>query len=238
MSKCFQSAPTVCHSAITRRRHRRLALSVSATAWDPEGLFKSAPTPGLIDRKLMQSRVGEDQDTKAAMEQVFQAQKLEVTKRRESRTPPTDPHDLVEYFLDTEATDMDYEVARCRPSLDKDFFATVDRLVGVERFSPAPDEDRLAELETLRDFLKEAVEAVDNAATAVAAAPERMRKLLVAKDKKAMLLEMAGAGEIDQPLIDLLQQNIDGAKNGGQKEAAEFMTKVQQAAMRYLIKAA
>lgn len=51
-----------------------------------------------------------------------------------------------------------------------------------------------------------AVAAVDAAATSVAAAPARLKKLLEAKDKKACLLEMAGAGEIDQALIDLLDQ--------------------------------
>lgn len=223
------------------RGHWRRAWAVrpqATTSWDPEGLFKgSAPTSGLIERKLMEQRISGDQESKAAMEQVFQAQQLEVSKRRESRTPPTDAHDLVEYFLDTEAMDMEYEVARCRPQLDKDFFAVLDKLVGLERLSPAPDEERLAELETLRDFLKEATEAVDKATAQVSAAPERMKKLLTAKDKKGTLLEMAGAGEIDQALIDLLQQNIDGARAAGQDDAAEFMTKVQQAAVRYLIKA-
>ena len=210
----------------------------ASTSWDPEGLFQgSAPTPGLIDRKLMEQRVSSDQDSKVAMEQVFEAQRLEVAKRRDSRTPPEDAHDLVEYFLETEAMDMEYEVARCRPKLDKDFFAVLDKLVGIERLSTAPDEDRLIELETLRDFLTEATEAVDQATEQVSAAPERMKKLLMSKDKKATLLEMAGAGEIDQALIDLLQQNIEGAREAGQEDAAEFMTKVQQAAKRYLIKA-
>lgn len=130
---------------------------------------------------------------------------------------------------------------------------------GLERFANVPDEERLAELETLRDYLKaragpgqglvesspvlqlvapqraavlaactpasagsrerrgaarrchagkqqngaaaaccpvaleqEAVEAVDKAAQTLAAPGERLKKLLEAKDKKAMLLEMAG----------------------------------------------
>lgn len=64
---------------------------------------------------------------------------------------------------------------------------------GLERFSNLPDEERLAELETLRDYLTEAVEAVDRAAASLAAPQERLKKLLEARDKKAMLLEMAGA---------------------------------------------
>jgi hypothetical protein len=45
---------------------------------------------------------------------------------------------------------LQFEVARCRPQLTADFFKQLDTLVGQERFSPKPDEERLAELETLR----------------------------------------------------------------------------------------
>lgn len=179
-----------------------------------------------------------DQDYKTQVASFVAAQREEKTKRREARTPPTDPHDLVEYFLDTDADDMEYEVARCRPQIDENFFSVVNKLIGTERFSNLPDEERLAELETLRDYLNEALEAVDKVAAAVAAAPERLKKLLSSRDKKATLLDMAGAGEIDQPLMDLMEQNILGARAAGQDEAAEFMLKVQQAARRYLIKAA
>lgn len=55
------------------------------------------------------------------------------------------------------------------------------------------------------------------------------------QDKKEMIASMAEAGEIDQPLIDLLTQNITAAEAAGQKEAAEFMTKVRNAANRFLI---
>ncbi len=45
----------------------------------------------------------------------------------------------------------------------------------------------------------------------------------------------AGNNEIDQPLLDLLQQNIDAAKASGQEKPAEFMEKVRDAAKRYMI---
>ena len=38
--------------------------------------------------------------------------------------------------------------------------------------------------------------------------PTRMTKLLAAKDKKQMILDMAAANEIDQSLMDLLASNI------------------------------
>jgi hypothetical protein len=202
---------------------------------DPEGLFKTGPAPGIIERKLMGQRIQSDQEAKASVDAFVAAEKADLERKRNSRVVPEDAHDLVEYFLGTDATDMEFEVARCRPALTKDFFAVLDRLVGVERFSSAPDEDRLAELEYLRQYLTEGLEAVDKAAAATAAPVERLKKLLAAKDKKAALLEMAAANEIDQGLMDLLAQNIEGATEAGQTEAAEFMTKVQQAVGRYMI---
>ncbi len=46
-----------------------------------------------------------------------------------------------------------------------------------------------------------------------------------------------GDNEIDRPLLDLLQQNIDAATAAGQIQAAEFMGKVRAAAMKFLITA-
>lgn len=46
-----------------------------------------------------------------------------------------------------------------------------------------------------------------------------------------------GDNEIDRPLLDLMQQNIDAATAAGQKQAAEFMGKVRAAAMKFLITA-
>jgi hypothetical protein len=49
----------------------------------------------------------------------------------QARTIPADDHDLVDYLLDTEAMEMDFEVARCRPRLTPDFFKLLDRNIGV-----------------------------------------------------------------------------------------------------------
>lgn len=223
---------------ITRSGSRpqcRGALRVQATSWDPEGLFKSAPQEGMIERKLFmqQGKGGEDFEKKMA--QFAEQQRSELQKKRDARKVPDKMEDLIEYLLDTEAPEMEFEVARCRPLVTPDFFAYLDRRIGLERFSTLPDEDRLAELETLRDYLKEAVEAVDKAAQVLAAPQDRLKKLLEAKDKKAVLLEMAGNNEIDRALIDLLDQNIEGATTAKNEKVAEFMTKVKQAALRYLV---
>ena len=45
----------------------------------------------------------------------------------------------------------------------------------------------------------------------------------------------AGDNQIDQPLLDLLQQNIAAAKAGGQSDAATFMEKVHDAARKFIM---
>jgi hypothetical protein len=43
---------------------------------------------------------------------------------------PEQLEELVEFFLDTEAPEMEFEVARCRPRLTPDFFAHLDKRIG------------------------------------------------------------------------------------------------------------
>jgi hypothetical protein len=51
-------------------------------------------------------------------------------------------------------------------------------------------------------------------------ATSRLQKLLTSKDKKQCILDMAAANEIDLALIQLLQQNIDGATAAGREDVA------------------
>lgn len=69
----------------------------------------------------------------------------------------------------------------------------------------------------------------------VQSAKERLTKMLSSKDLKATILAMAGDGEVDVALLQLLQQNIAGAEASGQKDAAAFMAKVRDFAARYVI---
>ena len=64
--------------------------------------------------------------------------------------------------------------------------------VGAERFKPNADMDRVAELEMLQEYLKDATAKLDSQIQGKVAPLERMKRLLTAKDKKATLLEMAG----------------------------------------------
>ena len=61
-----------------------------------------------------------------------------------------------------------------------------------QRFANPPNENRLAELESLRDFLKETLSLLDKRTQEMAAPAERLKALLMSKDKKATILEMAG----------------------------------------------
>ena len=62
-----------------------------------------------------------------------------------------------------------------------------------QRFATPLNENRLAELESLREFLKETVALLDARTQQMAAPAERLKALLMSKDKKATILEMAGA---------------------------------------------
>lgn len=47
---------------------------------------------------------------------------------------------------------------------------------------------------------------------------------------------IAESNQIDEPLLNLLQQNADAARAAGQPEPAEFMEKIRDAARKFLIK--
>jgi hypothetical protein len=212
-------------------------------SWDPENLL-GAPQRGLISKSLVKQRVARDKEFAKAVERVASDEQKAAMLRRASRTPPeAGQHaELVEFFLDTPAEDMEFEVARCRPLCTADFFRDLDSMLGEARFGNAanqidgePDEDRVAELDTLRQYLEEAVEAIDKAVKATSTAADRMKQLLEAKDKKAAILALAQANQIDQALVDLLQTNADAARGAGQEQAAVFMEKVKQAVSKYLM---
>eukprot|EP00803_Ostreobium_quekettii_P000201 evm.model.scf_1568.1 EVM.evm.TU.scf_1568.1 scf_1568:18732-18905(+) len=41
-----------------------------------------------------------------------------------------------------------------RPRLTPNFFKHLDKMIGMERFGAKPDQDRLAELDSLREYLQ------------------------------------------------------------------------------------
>lgn len=48
------------------------------------------------------------------------------------------------------------------------------------------------------------------------------------------LVRVAG-NQIDKPLLDLLQQNIEQAKAAGHSDAVSFMERIRDAARKYLL---
>jgi hypothetical protein len=217
-----------------RWRSSRRTIRPVAT-FDPDNLYKAPPAEGLIARRLLQKQVQSNKELAALVAQTQDIAEQTAIARRMTRTPPADNDELVEYFLNTMAEDMEYEVARCRPQLNTEFFRQLDKRIGNERFATPPDEEVLAELETLRDYLTAASAYVDKTIQQTTSAVDRMKKLLGSKDKKACILEMAEANEIDQPLIDLLRQNAAAARLAGQEDAAKFMEKVMAAASKYIV---
>ncbi|BDA41411.1 hypothetical protein COCOBI_02-1910 [Coccomyxa sp. Obi] len=203
---------------------------------DPEGIL-APPKGGHISRRQLQKQIVDDKELKEQVEKERLKARAELQARREARKLPQTHAETVEFFLETESEEMEFEVARCRPMLTEDFFGYLQQQISEERFKASANQDRVAELELLQNYLKGAVEKLDNAVQGKVAPLDRMKKLLMSKDKKAMLLEMAGNNEIDTALIDLLQQNIDAAKAAGQKEPAEFMEKIRDAARKFVMTA-
>lgn len=202
---------------------------------DPEGIL-AAPQGGHIARRSMDRAIAENKELAEQVEKERVKAREELLAARESRAPPTaGGRALVDYFLDTDADEMEFEIARCRPLVDTAFLQFLDSEIGGLRFATTPNEDALAELEMLRDVLKDGIAAVDANAAALKAPAERLRKLLTAPDKKAALLAMAEANELDAPLITLLQQNVDAAKAAGNVDAVAFLEKVRDAARKFVI---
>jgi hypothetical protein len=85
----------------------------------------------------------------------------EAELRRKAAVVPTDPAELVDFFLNCDAADMEYFVAMVRSRLDGAFFAAIDNAIGQERFVEEPNEDALAELEGLRAYVRQTMQAQD-----------------------------------------------------------------------------
>jgi hypothetical protein len=88
-----------------------------------------------------------------------------AAERRGAIVVPEQPAELVDFFLNCEASDMEFFVARTRERLDKNFFAAIDNAIGEERFLDEPDEDRIAELEGLCAYVTQTLQAQAAVAT-------------------------------------------------------------------------
>ncbi|XP_016479856.1 uncharacterized protein LOC107801093 isoform X3 [Nicotiana tabacum] len=186
--------------------------------WDPEGVL-GAPQTGHIARLEFKRRLEQD----AAAREEFERQVREERERRrvlrESRVIPDTVEELVEFFLDTEAQEIEFEIARLRPRLNKEFFDHLQVEVGKLRFSMTKTqevEDRLIELEALQKALQEATEAYDKMQADIVSTKKNLTEILTSKDVKATLLELVERNELNRPLLTLLDENIATAHSVNQ----------------------
>lgn len=204
--------------------------------WDPEGVLGAAQT-GHIARLEFKRRLEQD----AAAREEFERQVREERERRrvlrESRVIPDTVEELVEFFLDTEAQEIEFEIARLRPRLNKEFFDHLQVEVGKLRFSMTKTqevEDRLIELEALQKALQEATEAYDKMQADIVSTKKNLTEILTSKDVKATLLDLVERNELNRPLLTLLDENIATAHSVNQKQAAEYMEKLRGLVLKYL----
>lgn len=216
-------------SSSSRRR-------VSCIGWDPEGLL-GPPQTGHIARTEFKRRLERDAEAREAFESQVREEKERRRALRQSRAVPDTPAELIEYFLDTEAQEIEFEIARLRPRLNQEFFSQLQFELGQLRFAVSKTqnvEDRLIELELLQKALQEGTEAYDKMQADLITAKENLTKLLTSKDLKATLLDMVEQNELNRSLLTLLDENIANAQRCNQKQAAEFMEKLRGAILRYM----
>jgi len=110
LRKCHGcSSRNVARAARNNTQNRsRGTFRVYAVNFDPENLFKGvAPKDGLIERRMMAKQMDTDKQFAAVVSAAQDEDRKKVLFRRQSRTPPTDHIELVEFFLNTQADDME-----------------------------------------------------------------------------------------------------------------------------------
>ncbi|KAJ4712837.1 Dimethylallyl, adenosine tRNA methylthiotransferase [Melia azedarach] len=200
---------------------------ISCVQWDPEGIL-GPPQTGHIARLEFKRRLEKDAEAREAFEQHVREETERRRALRQSRDIPDTAAELIEYFLDTEAQEFEFEIARLRPRLDQEFFSHLKFEIGQLRFAVSKTEemeDRLIELEALQKALMEGTEAYDKMQGDLVTAKRSLTKILTSKDVKATLLDMVEKNEINRSLLTLLDENIANAQRGDQKQAAAFMEK-------------
>ncbi|KAH9607160.1 hypothetical protein KSS87_005085 [Heliosperma pusillum] len=205
--------------------------------WDPEGVFKTPPQTGHLARLEFKKKFEKDDEAKEAYERHLREEKDRREAFRQSRVIPDTSAGLIEYFLDTEAQEIEYEISRLRPRLDDEFFRDLKSELGLLRFSVTKTqemEDRLIELEALQKALLEGTEAYDQMQTELVKAKQSLTKIFTSKDIKSTLLEMVEHNELNRSLLTLLDENIASAQRSDQKQAADYMEKIRGAVLKYV----
>ncbi|KAL3498688.1 hypothetical protein ACH5RR_041420 [Cinchona calisaya] len=220
----------------TFTKPRNLSTKIRCIGWDPEGVL-GPPRGGHIARLEFNKRLEKDADARETFERQVREEKERRRALRESRAVPDTVAELVEYFLDTEARELEIEIARLRPRLNEEFFSHLQLELGKLRFSVSKTqdmEDRQIELEALQQALKEGTEAYDKLQADLVIAKSSLAKILTSEDVKTTLLDMVEKNELNRSLLTLLDENIANAHSANQKEAAEYMSKLRGAVLKYI----
>ncbi|KAI5655648.1 hypothetical protein M9H77_32835 [Catharanthus roseus] len=217
-------------------KFRKFSTKIRCVAWDPEGIL-GAPQGGHISRLEFKKRFEKDSDAREAFERQVREEKERRRALRESRAVPDTAAGLVDYFLDTEARELEFEIARLRPRLNEEFFSHLRLELGKLRFAVSKTqdmEDRVIELEALQKALQEGTEAYDKLQTDLVIARKSLTKIFSSEDVKATLLDMVETNELNRSLLTLLDENIANAHVANQKEAADYMEKIRSAVLKYI----
>ncbi|CAD6226691.1 unnamed protein product [Miscanthus lutarioriparius] len=210
-------------------KRRAVPAKISCIGWDPEGIL-GAPQGGHIARLEFRRRLERDSEARDAFERQVREEKERRRNEREARVIPDTDAGLVEFFLDTDAREIEIEIGRLRPRLNQDFFGHISREIAQIKFAvtrTAEMEDRLIELEEMQ-------KAYDKLQNDLVTAKERLMKILQSSDRKSTLLEMVERNELNISILTLLDENIASAKTSNQDELAAFMEDVRSSLVKYI----
>lgn len=234
-------AGTVTVTGSTKTRFSRTTTTtirtrISCIGWDPEGVL-GPPKGGHIARLEFKKRLEKDEGAREAFVQQLKEEQERRRAERQARVVPETNDGLLEYFLDTEAREIEFEISRLRPRLNKEFFDHIKLELGQLRFAVSRTnemEDRVIELEAIQKVLLEGTEAYDKMQADLVSAKERLVKILQSEDKKSTLLEMVERNELNRSVLALLDENIASALENDHKEAAAFMENVRATMLKYI----
>ncbi|KAI5017715.1 hypothetical protein ZWY2020_042603 [Hordeum vulgare] len=99
----------------------------------PEGILAS-PQLGHIARFEFRRRLDSAADARATFDLQVKEEQERCRKEREARVIPEPDIGLVEFFLDTDAREIEIEIGRLRPRLNKAFFEHIQREVAQIKF--------------------------------------------------------------------------------------------------------
>lgn len=199
-----------------------------------------------ISRRMRLRNDEKIQQVEAEKKELGQKVMQEVTARREQRVLPKDedgPEGLLQYLLETVTDDLAFEITRMRPSLNADFDAHLDGLIEAELAAQDVIEPGEGEAppsmhrnyEVLKALIQITFAKIDATTEFLTAPIDRLKKLLSSKDKKAMILEMAGNNEIDEELLVLIKTNQTDAQTAGADQVAEFLGKIHDECARFVM---